>query len=62
MLLKSKLMAFFNIVTRFDGVIYHNFINMFGIDNDADIYNENSIFKHFGITEEEIKIIESSIC
>ena len=60
-LLKSKLMSFFNIITRFDGVIYHNFINMFGIDKDISIKNENELYKYFNLTEEEIKLIEENV-
>ena len=54
-------MSFFNIITRFDGVIYHNFINMFGIDKDISIKNESELYKYFNLTKEEINLIESLI-
>ena len=60
-LLKSKIMAFFNIITRFDGVIYHNFINMFGVNDDIIIESENDLYNMFNLTKEEIKLIESII-
>jgi len=53
-------MAFFNIITRFDGVIYHNFINMFGIDNNI-IRNENDLYNIFNLTKKEIKLIEETV-
>ena len=59
-LLRSKIMAFFNIITRFDGVIYHNFINMFGIDNNI-IRNENDLYNIFNLTKKEIKLIEETV-
>lgn len=60
-LLKSKIMAFFNIITRFDGVIYHNFINMFGVNDDITIESENDLYIMFNLTKEEIKLIESIV-
>lgn len=51
-------MAFINIITRFDGVIYHNFINMFGIDNNIIIKNDNDIYKYFNFTKKEINLIQ----
>ena len=58
LLLKSKLFAFFNIILRFDGVIYHNFINMFGIDDNIEIKDIN---EYFNFSLNEIKLINSII-
>lgn len=57
--LNSKLMAFLNIITRYDGVIYHNFINMFGIDNDIIIIDNNDIYNYYNLTNSEIELIEN---
>ena len=60
-LLNSDLMAFVNIVSRFDGVIYHNFMNMFGIDDDIVVDNENDLYEYFNITSEEKYFIQDII-
>ena len=60
-LLKSNIMAFMNIITRFDGVIYHNFINMFGINDDYIINDNTDIYKYFNFSSDEIKFIEDLV-
>jgi len=62
-ILESNLYAFLNIVTRYDGVIYHNFINMFGYPNidNANINNNEDIYKLFKLNDDEIKHIEEII-
>tara|TARA_B100000683_G_scaffold79856_1_gene78803 strand:+ start:159 stop:3134 length:2976 start_codon:yes stop_codon:yes gene_type:complete len=59
-ILESKLYAFLNIVTRYDGVIYHNFINMYGYPNidGIEINNEEDIYKLFKLSNEEVIHIE----
>ena len=51
-------MAFFNIITRFDGVIYHNFMNMFGIEDEITLNNDTDIYKYFDLTKKEIELID----
>ncbi len=59
LLLNSRLMAFFNIITRFDGVIYHNFMNMFGIEEEITLNNDTDIYKYFDLTKKEIELIDT---
>jgi hypothetical protein len=59
--LKSNVMAFMNIITRFDGVIYHKFLNMFGIDEDVTIESETDLYRFLNFTKKEIKLIQTSV-
>lgn len=60
-ILESNLYAFLNIISRYDGVIYHNLINMFGYPNmDRIKINDNQdVYKLFKLTDDEIIHIES---
>ena len=63
-ILESNLYAFLNIVTRYDGVIYHNLINMFGFPPNIDtikINNQQDIYKLFKLTKDEISHINTII-
>ena len=60
-ILESNLYAFLNIVTRYDGVIYHKFINLFGYPtlDGIELNDNNDIYKLFKLTECEISHIET---
>ena len=59
-ILKSKIFAFINIITRYDAVIYHNFINLFGFI-DKDINNIKELYKLYNFNKLEVDLIEKII-
>ena len=61
-ILKSKLFAFINIITRYDAVIYHKFFNSFGFPKiNKNINNEKDIYELYKLTENEIKLIKKVV-
>jgi hypothetical protein len=61
-LLNSKLYKFYIEVNKWSG--FHNkevLQDLPNIINQIENINDNNIYKYFNITEEEIKLIESSI-
>ena len=62
-ILDSNLFKFINIVSRFDAVIYHKLLNQFGIPktNTSKRLRSADVYELYGLTMEEIKLIESVI-
>jgi len=60
-ILESNLYAFLNIITRYDGVIYHKLMNMFGYPNidGVKINNNQDVYKLFKLSVDEITHIEN---
>ena len=58
-ILNHKIYRFLNYTLRHDGVIYHYFIN--GLCYPHNYENENDLYDYFGLTENEINLIEKII-
>ena len=61
-ILNSNLFKFIYININYDGIIYHYLLNLFGIpDNIKNNPTDQDIYNYYGITKEEIELIEKIV-
>ena len=59
--LSSKLVSFFNFVTRYNSVFHNRMIGRIRFPNLTRTWTDQELYAHFNLTEEEINYIEEQV-
>lgn len=59
--LSSKLVSFFNFITRYNSVLHNRIIGRISIPDLTRTWTDQELYAHFGLTDEEIRYIEEQV-